>query len=108
MSINFVTADHCVSTNYRGTLINTSYDTLIQSFGLPTYTCEVDEADKVQVEWLIKFDDGTAARIYDWKQVGTSPRMITEWNVGGCRKRGKMALLHVRTVLLQNDNRRSA
>jgi len=108
MGINFVTADHCVTTSYRGTLTNTSYETLIQSFGLPTYTCEVGGADKVQVEWQIQFDDGAVATIYDWKQVGTSPRMITEWNVGGCLKRGKMALLHVHTVLLQNDNRRRA
>ena len=45
---------------------------------------------KVDAEWMVKFDDGTVATIYNWKngknycgEDGTPVEQITEWHVGG-------------------------
>lgn len=54
-------------------------------FGAPTYT-DNSESEKVTVEWVVKFEDGTYATIYDWKRYeeGT-PKMdeVYEWHIGG-------------------------
>ena len=39
--------------------------------------------DKVQLEWGIKFPDGTLATIYDYKQYGVDPDDIDYWSIGG-------------------------
>lgn len=78
--MNYVTGNYdIVGTCLQGT-INTSYDRLVELFGEPT---QLEEGDgKVQVEWAIKFTDGTLATIYDWKEDKTASA-VTEWHVGG-------------------------
>ena len=76
---NFVTGYHdVVGTCYQGK-IDTSYHRLVETFGLPEY---FEDDDKVQVQWAIKFNDGTLATIYDWKDVKRASE-VTEWHIGG-------------------------
>ena len=78
--MNFVTGNFDVcGTCLQGT-INTSYDRLVELFGEPTRGESGD--GKVQVEWAVKFNDGTLATIYDWKEDKTASA-VTEWHVGG-------------------------
>ena len=77
--MNYVTGNYDVTgTCLQGT-INTSYDRLVDLFGEPT---QLEADGKVQVEWAIKFTDGTLATIYDWKEEKTVSA-VTEWHVGG-------------------------
>jgi hypothetical protein len=67
--------------------VNISYNELVEVFGQP---CDGD-GYKVQKEWVIQFDDGTIATIYDWKWSeeyngdghGTHYTQVPEWNIGG-------------------------
>jgi len=80
--MNYVTGDFDIcGTSLQGT-INTSYDRLVSLFGEPI-TRFGD--DKVQVEWAVKFDDGTLATIYDSKE-DENPSRVTEWHIGGFSK----------------------
>ena len=75
---NFVTGYHdIVGTCYQGK-IETSYNTLCEVFGEP----EVLNDEKVQVQWAIKFADGTLATIYDWKDAYRTSEIL-EWHIGG-------------------------
>lgn len=77
--MNFVTGNYDVcGTSLQGT-VNTSYERLVAKFGKPI---QYEEDGKVQVEWNMKFNDGTVATIYDWKEV-VAPQKVTEWHVGG-------------------------
>ena len=58
--------------------VKTTYDELVNVFGEPTKL----KGDKVNVEWTIKFSDGTVATIYDWKQSET-PMGVYDWHIGG-------------------------
>jgi hypothetical protein len=42
--------------------------------------------DKTTVEWVLKFEDGTVATIYDWKECST-PMYEYGWHIGGKSKR---------------------
>jgi len=67
--------------------VNIKYHELVEIFGEPT---DGDEY-KVQKEWILQFEDGTVATIYDWKWSeeyngdgqGTHYTMVPEWNIGG-------------------------
>lgn len=73
--MNYVTGNYNVTgTCLQGT-INTSYDRLVDLFGEPT---QLEADGKVQVEWAVKFTDGTLATIYDWKEEKTVSA-VTEW-----------------------------
>ena len=61
------------------------------------------DAYKVDAEWNIKFEDGTVATIYNWKNgknylgdSGLKVHEMREWHVGGF---SKVALLHVAKVM---------
>lgn len=64
-----------------------SYESLVHLFGQPL------EGDgyKTQAEWVIRFEDGTIATIYDWKlgacyvgeEEGIEPQEILSWHIGG-------------------------
>jgi hypothetical protein len=58
--------------------IHATYDDLVKAFGRP----DTDAADKWTVQWIIQFDDGTVATIYDWKTDAT-PKGPYMWHVGG-------------------------
>lgn len=67
--------------------ITAAYEDLVAVFGPPG--CGGD-GYKTDVEWVIVFDDGTVATIYNWKNgrnycgaSGKPVEMITYWNVGG-------------------------
>ena len=51
-------------------------------FGPPTWD-QGSADDKVQVEWVIKFPDGTMGTIYDYKQYNVEPEDIDYWSIGG-------------------------
>jgi len=76
--MSFVTGYHNVAgTCYQGE-IEASYDTLCEVFGEP----EVLDDEKVQVQWAIKFTDGTLATIYDWKDTNRKSEIL-KWHIGG-------------------------
>lgn len=78
--MNFVTGNFdVVGTHLQGT-INTSYNRLVEVFGEPTGFASDD--GKVQAEWAIKFNDGTLATVYDWKE-DKSMYDVREWHIGG-------------------------
>lgn len=59
--------------------------------------------EKVDAEWNIKFEDGTVATIYNWKNgknylgdVGLELMDIRRWHVGGY---SKVAIIHVSNVM---------
>lgn len=54
-------------------------------FGAPSYTCD-SESEKVTVEWVIEFENGTIATIYDWKRYEEGTPALDEeyeWHIGG-------------------------
>ena len=51
-------------------------------FGPPVWE-EGSSDNKVQVEWTIKFPDGTIGTIYDYKQYDLEPDEIDYWSIGG-------------------------
>ena len=59
-------------------IINTTYERLVQAFGEP----HIHGGDKTTVEWILEFDDGTVATIYDWKEE-TTPEYEYDWHIGG-------------------------
>ena len=66
--------------------VDASFDTLVDTFGTPT----IGDDYKTDWEWVIKFDDGTVAAVYNWKngpnycgEEGYSARDINNWHVGG-------------------------
>jgi hypothetical protein len=65
--------------------VTTTRSALIQTFGMPTFTTDEDY-EKVTTEWIIKFQDGTIATIYDWKRYEEgAPELneVYEWHIGG-------------------------
>ena len=59
----------------------TSYFSLINSFGLPTYGKSAD--NKVLCEWVLESDNGSIATIYDYKSDTNDPEFVTRWHLGG-------------------------
>jgi hypothetical protein len=66
--------------------IDIGYNQLKKVFGKPlTY----DKGDKVDAEWLIQFNDGSVATIYNYKNgknydnKGLPKTKITNWHIGG-------------------------
>lgn len=57
--------------------IEISYANLVRVLGDPEMM-----DDKVQVQWDLKFSDGTIVTIYDWKE-RKNPSDITFWHIGG-------------------------
>ena len=41
---------------------------------------------KVTAEWILEFEDGTIATIYNWK-TGKTPKTPYRWHIGGKSKR---------------------
>ena len=78
MKFTHTDANNTTGTCLQGYLKGT-YDEIVAVFGKPT---AVHGEDKVQVEWCLKFENGTIATIYDWK-AGVKPEHVEEWNIGG-------------------------
>ncbi len=83
MGMKFEKASECsvVGTCLQGYLDRT-FDDLQAVFGDP-YFCS---GDKVDVEWVLRFDDGTIATIYNWKDYDGGWSCQTgmyRWHIGG-------------------------
>jgi hypothetical protein len=72
-------------TSFQGE-ITCSYEKLRKLFGYP----EQGDRYKTDAEWIIKFEDGTIATIYNWKngknycgKDGLKTEDITDWHIGG-------------------------
>ena len=70
--------------------LNCSYEELVDAFGEPFKIGSLTLENKIDVEWDIKFQDGTYLHIYNWKNGknylgndGLEVIQITKWNVGG-------------------------
>ena len=60
--------DYALGTSLQG-YISTTKGELIKIFGAPTY--EALEGEKTTIEWVLQFEDGTVATIYDYKREGS-------------------------------------
>jgi hypothetical protein len=89
--------------------VHVSYDRLVEAFSEP-YKWDLSNSDgKSDVEWIIEFDDGTIATIYDWKRgvnycgpvEGIPAHMNTLWNIGG---HSKDAVQRITAALLLNED----
>jgi len=64
--------------------IMASYRDLVTAFGKP----RPGDGEKTDVEWEIKFEDGTIATIYNWKNRNDLiSKDIIKWNIGGFKER---------------------
>ena len=80
-------------TSFQG-YIECDYKILIEVFGEPDAECDGYKVDR---EWVLKFEDGAVATIYNYKngknycgpQQGLKPEDIKKWHVGG---KSKMAV----------------
>lgn len=64
--------------------VSTTYARLVEVFGEPTFTNDADSFEKTQAEWVLIFDSGLVASIYDWKQYEAGvPQGLYEWHIGG-------------------------
>lgn len=62
--------------------IHATYAKLVSVFGEPQHGPDSNDMDKVTCEWVITFNDGTIATIYDWK-LDSTPRDKYGWHIGG-------------------------
>ena len=79
--MNFRYTDDVNGTCLRG-YVRTTYSNLLKAFGSPN----IGRGDKTTAEWGLKFEDGTVATIYDWKEPLT-PTEEYFWHVGGFNNR---------------------
>lgn len=70
--------------------LRSSYHTLVRLFGEPN----MGHDGKTRAEWILRFDDGTIATIYDWKEY-KPVEDVTVWNVGGHSHRALQLVLEV-------------
>jgi len=70
--------------------IDASYSELCTTFGEPSEGCGY----KTDAEWVLKFDDGTIATIYNYKdgkaylgEDGLPKQDIRDWHIGGFNKK---------------------
>ena len=68
--------------------IETTYEQLEGVLGEPVYGPNESDADKITCEWVITFQDGTVATVYDWK-VGETPMDLYSWHIGGNNNKSK-------------------
>jgi len=73
-------------TCFQGELTAT-YDQLVEKFGEPG---DSFDSYKTDAEWIIEFEEGSVATIYNWKNGknycgdnGLEVYQITEWHIGG-------------------------
>jgi len=66
--------------------INATFDELFEELGAPTYD-EPSGDGKVDVEWCLRFEDGTLATIYNWKDYDNGVKCksggLYRWHIGG-------------------------
>ncbi len=85
-------------TSLRG-CITATYAQLVSTFGEPMKDGFDDY--KSDAQWLVQFDDGTVATIYNWKNgknycghEGTATEFIKDWHVGGVCELAYLHTIH--------------
>ena len=74
--------------------IDTTYENIVSVLGKEHHK---GDEHKTEAEWCIKFEDGTVATLYNWKngkiycgeEEGLDVQDITEWNIGGHSPRAR-------------------
>lgn len=71
---------------YQGD-IEITYDEIVAVIGNP---CHDGDGYKLDAEWVLEFEDGTIATIYNWKDgknylgdMGFTVKEICNWHIGG-------------------------
>jgi len=77
MKFRKATNDEATGTYQTGALY-TDYHKIVNVFGEP----EEIISDKTQVEWILKFEDGTIATVYDYRAIAI-PEKNKDWYIGG-------------------------
>jgi hypothetical protein len=80
--------DKANGSSYQGA-IDISYNEIVAKLGKPTG----NDGHKVDAEWLVEFNDGTVATIYNYKdgknyngKIGLETSEIRDWHIGGHNK----------------------
>ena len=79
--------------------ITATRSALIETFGMPDFMADEVGFEKVTTEWIIKFENGIVATIYDWKRYEEGAPALSEvydWHIGG---NNDLAVSQVRSVL---------
>ena len=79
--------------------IDTTYENIVSVLGKQHHN---GDDYKTDAEWNIKFEDGTIATLYNWKngknycgEEGCELEDITEWNIGGHSPRARDLLFNL-------------
>lgn len=65
------------NTSWTFSTIQATKAQLTATFGQP-----IEQGDRVQYLWIIKFADGTLATVYDWKMPEIGDSDPINWNIG--------------------------
>jgi hypothetical protein len=103
--MNWKKTNSICGTHLQG-YVKCSYQDLVSIFGEQNSN---GDDYKTSCEWAIKFDDGTIATIYDWKQnkiylgedEGIHFSKVTNWNIGGNSWKSDFYI----NELLSNENK---
>lgn len=65
--------------------ISTTFNKLVECFGLPCENNPPSRFEKVTTQWKLRFPCGTIATIYNWKNYGFQPadNALYDWHIGG-------------------------
>jgi hypothetical protein len=85
--MKFTKDEDASGTSLQG-YVTAYYHQLVERFGEPNFY----NGDKTTVEWCLKFEDGTVATIYDWKEYET-PMGKYQWHIGGKSKEAVWAVM---------------
>lgn len=81
---------------YAGQLM-LSYEQLIERFGEPKLSGY--DGAKTKAQWVIAFDDGMLATIYDWKEYSKETDEITDWHIGSKMGQGNTIMDRVQDLM---------
>ena len=90
MNFSKAPADRLYGTSLQG-FFRAPFDKIVKAFGQPH-----DDGDgyKTDAHWVLMFDDGTIATIYNYKDGrnycgpdGLAVEEITDWHIGGTSRR---------------------
>ena len=79
--MNFKHTNNIAGTCLRG-YVRTTYEKLLEVFDVPN----IGAGDKTNAEWGLRFEDGTVATIYDYKEPYV-PTSEYDWHIGGINNR---------------------
>ena len=89
----FTKTNNINGTHLQGN-VGATYHELVEIFGEPTRYEPDEYENKIDAQWSIKFEDGTVATIYNYKNglnyLGAEGKRVSEismWNVGGYDER---------------------